>query len=627
MTDLPGTGRDPLEETTADPTPSPDATSGSADHGTVAPVVTAPVGSGGPARRSSSRMRWFAALAIVTLVVAGSAAATLMLTGASPSATVTGYVPADSVMYGEVRLDLPGDQKRAIGEFLSKFPGFADQAALDTKLDEVLDRLVSDATDGEQTFTADIKPWFDGEMAFAVGPVPEVAAQVTPEAMAGAARGLLLMSIKDEALARTWFDGVMSGSGVQGTAESYAGVELLVFTDPGMPGLEAAFAIVDGKVAVAGDVASVKAAVDTDGDNGLAASPDFEAAKDAIDGDHVGYLYLDLESLTATALDLARSAPDSPQVGDSVLALVPDWTAFGLRVEGDALVMDGAMPHGDAVPGPDSNHANAVAEHAPAATIMLAARNDVGATIEETLDLLRSEPAFADVVAGLDQVSGVLGGPEAAIGWMGDAGVVISQAADAVEGGLVVVPTDPDAARQLLTTVRSFVLLGGGEGITIRDEEYAGTTITIVDLGSAQDLVGMAGALGGETLPTDPSSVPLPDGNIELAFAATDDVVVVGSGPGFVKSVLDAGQGSSLADEARYRDLVQRVGQDHTGIGFVDVAALRAIMEDSLASASGADRAEYEESVKPFLTPFDAVVAASVVGSDVDTQRVVITVK
>ncbi|MDH4143369.1 MAG: DUF3352 domain-containing protein, partial [Chloroflexota bacterium] len=237
-------------------------------------------------------MRWFAALAIVTLVVAGSAAATLMLTGASPSATVTGYVPADSVMYGEVRLDLPGDQKRAIGEFLSKFPGFADQAALDTKLDEVLDRLVSDATDGEQTFTADIKPWFDGEMAFAVGPVPQVAAQATPEAMAGAARGLLLMSIKDEALARTWFDGVMSGSGVQGTAESYAGVELLVFTDPGMPGLEAAFAIVDGKVALAGDVASVKAAVDTDGDNGLAASPDFLAANDAIDGDHVGYLYV-----------------------------------------------------------------------------------------------------------------------------------------------------------------------------------------------------------------------------------------------------------------------------------------------------------------------------------------------
>ena len=33
-------------------------------------------------------------------------------------------------MYGEVRLDLPGDQRAEIGEFLSKFPGFADQAAL-----------------------------------------------------------------------------------------------------------------------------------------------------------------------------------------------------------------------------------------------------------------------------------------------------------------------------------------------------------------------------------------------------------------------------------------------------------------------------------------------------------------
>ena len=83
-----------------------------------------------------------------------TAIATLALTGASPASTVVGYVPGDSVAYGELRLDLPGDQRQEVGEFLSKFPGFADQAALDTKLDEVLDRLLSEETDGKQTFTA-----------------------------------------------------------------------------------------------------------------------------------------------------------------------------------------------------------------------------------------------------------------------------------------------------------------------------------------------------------------------------------------------------------------------------------------------------------------------------------------
>ena len=89
----------------------------------------------------------------MALIVGVTAIATLSLTGSSPTSTVAGYVPADSLAYGELRLDLPGDQRQEVGEFLSKFPGFADQAALETKLDEVLDRLLSESTDGKQTYS------------------------------------------------------------------------------------------------------------------------------------------------------------------------------------------------------------------------------------------------------------------------------------------------------------------------------------------------------------------------------------------------------------------------------------------------------------------------------------------
>jgi hypothetical protein len=44
-------------------------------------------------------------------------------------------------------------------------------------------------------------------------------------------------------------------------------------------------------------------------------------------------------------------------------------------------------------------------------------------------------------------------------------------------------------------------------------------------------------------------------------------------------------------------------------------------------SASAEERAEYEESVKPFLVPFDALVSAAVVGGDNDENHAVITVK
>jgi Protein of unknown function (DUF3352) len=624
---VPGTDTD----TTVTPTPQIPAAPVEPAVEPVIPVATTPVGADATAAAAiapkRSRMRWFAAIGVIALVVAGSAAAALMLTGASPAATVMGYVPSDSVMYGEIRLDLPGDQKREIGEFLSKFPGFADQAALDTKLDEVLDRLVSDATDGEQTFSADIKPWFDGEMAVAVGPLPDAAALTDPESVAADGRALVLLSIKDEALARAWFDGVMAESGATGVPETYEGVELTIFAEPEMAGAQAAFAIVGGKVAMAGDVTSVKAAIDTNGDAGLSDDPAFSAAADAMDGDHVGLFYVDIDALMDAALELSQQSGDTPQVSESMLALVPDWAAFRLRVEGDALVMDGAMPHNASAPGPDTNRANGVADWAPPATIVLAAGNDLGATLLEMIELYRSDPAMGEFFTGLDEGAGMLGGVDAVLGWMGDAGLVISQDGDAFEGGLVVLPTDADAASQLLTTIRSFATLGGGaQGITVRDEDYNGATITIIDLGSAQDLAAMAGALGG--LPTDPSTTSgLPEGNIEIAYAATGDVVVLGSGPDFVKSVLDAGAGASLADESRYRDLVARVGTEHTGVTFVDITAIRGVLEGFLGDMPAADRAEYEESIKPFLTPFDAFVAATTVGGELDSQHTVITVK
>jgi hypothetical protein len=628
MTDLSRPDPDPALDTTVTPSSTAPADAG---HEAAAPISTSPVG-GAPGEAQTARRRgrgrWFAALGIVALVVAGTAAATLMLTGTSPAATVMGYVPTDSVVYGEVRLDLPGDQERKIGEFLSKFPGFADQAALDTKLDEVLDRLISDASDGEQTFTADIKPWFDGEMGFAVGPLPDAAALTDPESAAADGRALVLLSIKDEALARAWFDEVMAESGTTGTTETYEGVQLTVFTEVEVTSAQAAFAIIDGKVAVAGDLASVKAAVDTGGDAGLSDDPAFAAATAAMDGDHVGFIYIDTQALVERALDLASGMESAPPVTDAMLALVPDWMAGRLRIESDALVIDGAFPHVDGAPGPDTIRANGVADWAPAGTIMLAAGNDAGATVLETLELYRSDPNLAELFEGIDGATGILGGPEAAVGWIGDAGLVLAQDGEDVEGGVIALPTDPDAARQLMTTVRSFATLGGGgQGITVREEPYAGTTITIIDLGSAQDLVGMAGALGGATLPTEPGAASLPEGNVELSYAVTDAVVVIGSGPDFVKSVLDAGSGSSLADDARYQDLVARVGEEHTGVTFMDIAAFRGILEGFLDEATAEDRAEYEESVKPFLVPFDAFIAASTVGGDLDTQHAVITVK
>jgi Protein of unknown function (DUF3352) len=613
-----------FDRPTSDPSTTPPANGMDTDT-TAVPVATSPAqgASATEDRPRQSRARWIAAAGAIGLVVLVTALATLVLTSSTPTSAVLGYVPTDSVAYGEVRLDLPGDQRQKVGQFLSRFPGFADQAALETKLDEVLDRLISEGSQGKQTYSRDVKPWFGGQMAFAMGPIPTIDPNAA-ESAAKDARGVLLLTVRDEALARSWFTTTMSEARVTGTSETYNGAQLTLFSKPDATTGQAAFTIAGGKVAIVGDVESVKAAVDTKGTSPLARSEGVAAAQAALTGDDLGFMFLDTKALFEASTQLTETLPSAPPMLDQVAALLPDWTAMRLRVEGDALQLDGVSQHKAAMPGPDQNRANGVAGFAPPSTMALLAGNDAGASALEWIDLYRDEPGLADAFAQLDQAAGMLGGVEALLRWIGDAGVVIAKDADGLEGGFVTVPADATAGRQLLTTLRSFVQLGGAQaGFTVTDEEYNGQTITVLDLGDLRDLAGLAGGAGA--LPTDPSS--LPSGWARIAYVATDEVVAIGSSPDFIKHVLDAGSGASLADDARFKGLVGRVDAEHSAVTFLDLTAIRIMVEGAMSRATAQERAEYEESVKPFLTPFDALISTGAVGSEVDRQHTLITVK
>jgi len=324
---------------------------------------------------------------------------------------------------------------------------------------------------------------------------------------------------------------------------------------------------------------------------------------------------------------MTEATASAPPLSDALVGLTPDWAAFRLRADSDALVMDSAMPHVDAAPGPDQNRTNGVAAFAPPSTIALSAGNDYGKTLVETIALYRKDPALAEAFKSVDEAAGMLGGLDESVGWMGDTGIVVATTGDSIEGGIVSIPADAAAGRQLLTTLRSFATLAGGQyGISVHDEDHAGTTITILDLGTAESLSGLAGSLGGVPLPDDATS-KLPGGHVEISYAATDGVVVIGSSPAFVGHVLDAGAGQSLADDARFSGLVGRVGSAGTGVAFVDIAAVRGLVEGHLSDASAAERAEYEESIKPFLTPFDAFIATGTTSDELEQQHALITVK
>jgi hypothetical protein len=606
---------DDLEKTTINP-PAPDHDMVEPD---VAPNVLHSEVQTTQVVPGNGRQRWMIAAGIIGVLVVVSAVAFSLFTGRAANATVLGYVPSDSIMYGEFRMDLPGDQRQAVGQFLSKFPGFADQSTVETKIDEVLDRIVGEATAGNDTFSGDIKPWFGGQLAFSVGALPDPATVESPDPNLEEARFLGLVSVKDEAAALAWFDSAIADaqSGSERTTETYGEATIHHFVGPNEP--PGAYAVLGGKVAVIGDPTSVKAAADTKGSATFATMPEFKAALDATTGDHIGFVYVALRPLMEWSAELSGE----PMVGgEALMDLVPDWTAFALRVEGDALRMEALAPkpEGD-VP---AARTSTVAEHVPSSAIALSVSNDYGQGILKTLDTYRAEPSLKEVVDGIDQAISVLGGSDAAIGWIGDFGVAVTRTDTGVEGGLVITPTDSAAAGRLFTSLRTLISLGGGGmGIELRDEAYAGTTITIVDLGELSDLAGLAGMAGvsPEMLGTD-----LPAGRVELAFAVTDNVVVLGSGPGFVRSVLDTTPDTSLARNDRYEALIARVGQG-TGSGFVDITAIRELIEGALTNADAAERAEYETNIKPFLVPFDAMAASNAIVGEVNRSTTIVTVK
>ncbi len=203
--------------------------------------------------------------------------------------------------------------------------------------------------------------------------------------------------------------------------------------------------------------------------------------------------------------------------------------------------------------------------------------------------------------------------PNSAFGWIGDVAVAVEVADGDPAGGLIIVPTDEAASQQLLTTLKTFIALGGGQaGVSTSDESYQGATITTIDLS------GVAGLTGGAGLPIDA-------GSIQISFAEADGVVVVGSGPDFVKSVLDTTDSTSLGHDQTWSQLSSDAGPS-TSTMFLDIDAVRGLIEGAMTDAGQGVGKDYETDIKPFLAPFESLFAAGSVDGDLTRSDLIVTV-
>lgn len=564
----------------------------------LAPTHVAAVAQDGPAadaaasRRSRTRLRWALAVVGIVIVAAVSILIVSLVGGRPATSTAMGYMPANVVSYEEVRLDLPGDQRTKLASFLKPFPGFSDQSAIEPKLNDLLDRIVRAATKDKQTWTADIQPWFGGQIAFGAG-VPETTGSANPAAAANS--GLGVATITDRAKAIAWV--TSTGDNASITRSTYNGADLIVSAEGGEM-----FAVgVTDKVMLAGTTVAVKAAIDTQGKSEFSQNDDVKAALATLDKDYVVFGVTRTRAIGDAVVRLmATMQPgvlDKTQVDETILGMIPAWQATTARFENDAVVMSSVSPAW-AIGYDATNRASDVLGHVPAKSIVYLDSHDVGPALTAVLAKFRALPEAKPVFDQFDQAMSLLGGFDAVFGWWGDTAFVVTPLDDGTIGaGLVIHPRDAAAADRLLTTLAGFVALGGGSaGITTRSEDHNGTKVTIVDFSAAPGM----------------SAAGLPAGyKPEFAWAANKDFVVIGYGQTFVDAVLDVGAGSSLADDARFKGLLGRVGADNLGMGFVDVAAIRGLIEPLAQAQVPADAwAYYVREIQPYLKPLDAVISS-----------------
>lgn len=560
--------------------------------------------------RGRPGVRWLIAGAGIAIVAIASFVIVSLVGGRPATSTAMGYVPPNTVSYTEVRLDLPGDQRTKLATFLKAFPGFEDQSAIDPKLDDVFDRIVRAASDGKQTWTNDIKPWFGGQIAIAQG-LPDPAALSGNSAAMAASGPVGIVTITDRAKAAAWVASVSDKSSMN--QSTYGDADLFVGAEQG-----GGYAVaVTDKVMIAGATTGVKAAVDGGGRGTFDQNDDVKAALATIDKDYVLFGVSRTRALAEAYVQLiGQSQPgvlDRTTIDETVLDILPAWQASSARFENDAIVMSSTSPP-FAIGFDGSNRASTVLNHLPAKTYFAAEAHDAGPAISAFLTKFRALPETKPFFDQFDQAISVLGGFDATIGWWGDTAVVVSQTdGGVIGGGLVIQNRDAAASSRLFTTLEGFLALaGGGSGVTVKSEDHNGTKVTILDLSAVPGM----------------STTGLPPGyKPEFAWATNKDITVLGYGANFVKAVLDSGPGNSLADDARFKALLNRVGGQNMATFFLDVNGIRTAVEpiaQSLVDPSAWTR--YTTEIQRYLTPLDAFVGSLRKDGNVDRGTVTLTV-
>jgi hypothetical protein len=310
----------------------------------------------------------------------------------------------------------------------------------------------------------------------------------------------------------------------------------------------------------------------------------------------VGLFYADLTSLRDQFAKLAPEGKPGSKLLGFLLSKYPVTGMLSLRFEADRLVLDGinrAAPGAIAGSGKDSG----LTKHVPGDSLVYAEFSDAGTFVRELVTALKQDPLFdqvgADTKAQIAQAEAFAGTKlENFLDWLGNLAIVggLSDGQPAV--GIVGSVTDEAVAKQRLTQLVAGIQFAAPGVLKVSQADHGGVQVTSI-----------APATGGATLP---GGIPT-----SLSFAIKDGVLYLGLGEAFVDRLLDLKPEASLAQTQRFADALKAAGGPATsGRLWVDIASIRAVLEQKLLT--GAQRDQYEKEYKPYLVPLDQFISVGV---------------
>jgi hypothetical protein len=336
------------------------------------------------------------------------------------------------------------------------------------------------------------------------------------------------------------------------------------------------------------------AAIDAIKGDSLGGSAKLKRARDAIPGDQLGFLYLDVRGFVQAAASQAgmSSGPAAALLG-TMSASLPQTIAARVGAQPDAITIDAAAIGLQSTAEPGAGGA-AMLTRLPRSSWLALGVGNLGRTLDDTLTQVSSSGLGGLGVEALlrqfRQRSG-LDVRRDLLAWMGDAGIFVSGTSTREIGfGLVVDSKDAAATRR---AVGKLARLAGATSGTL-----VGPLTT-------------AGVDAGFTVKS--------SGGPEIFVAAAGDRFVIAAGrPAFEQALAPT---ETLGTAPAFAGAAAKLGGAYRPAFFLDMPQVTRLIGDAAGSDARFARA------KPYLDAFSGVVAGARRDGDVSRARIVATVR